>query len=502
MGPSAGRTKNVRDRLSRIFRGAAASAIFGVATLAPGAALAETFDQPQPPCHANPNAAADMAAVGARGDVSPLPQPLKDRLLRLAGRPHTYPPLQVFKEADGKSRFFQYYLLDTSGFERNVFVSRIAGVNDKAMLTVTGGNCGLPTVGSVRLALEPKPGLPTDPSSVRAFIDIFIDVSGLFVINNESGWYEGWMIHDLTVPSVAAPRPDGHAQFGTITAGDAQELAVIGGGNNVPGNTFTVDGKAVHLPSESDHFPDRQTNVVPIQLSMGAFNSLQQMDSHQYWEFNYTTNWIHPLHELPFAGGFPDRSPAQAPDTFEDGQIGQDHSKVVSLIPGLGSCGPAPSKKRIVTFGDNPARPRDPDLFDADDDAQREFRQRFIPSGLANEMLLDVYERLHSFEPGDRSLNSRLCKAYKAELARVDLNGDGIISASEGDADTMSDGFPNNERLFIPATSYNRFALTREINDGLLAPRFAHSQRGWVLQGSRVITPVIEASEGRDADDR
>jgi hypothetical protein len=22
----------------------------------------------------------------------------------------------------------------------------------------------------------------------------------MFVINNESGWYEGWMIHDITVP--------------------------------------------------------------------------------------------------------------------------------------------------------------------------------------------------------------------------------------------------------------------------------------------------------------
>ncbi|SRR5713101_8776025 len=43
--------------------------------------------------------------------------------------------------------------------------------------------------------------------------------------------------------------------------------------------------------------------------------------------------------------------------------------------------------------------PRDPDKFDADDDSQREFRQRFIPSGLANEIFLDVYERLASFEP-------------------------------------------------------------------------------------------------------
>ena len=68
--------------------------------------------------------------------------------------------------------------------------------------------------------LEPKPGLPTDPNDVDAFIDIFTDMSGLFVINNESGWYEGWMIHDLTRAAQSRCRaPDGHAQFGTMTSG-------------------------------------------------------------------------------------------------------------------------------------------------------------------------------------------------------------------------------------------------------------------------------------------
>ena len=33
----------------------------------------------------------------------------------------------------------------------------------------------------------------------------------MFVINNESGWYEDWMIHDITVAPVGNPRPDGHA---------------------------------------------------------------------------------------------------------------------------------------------------------------------------------------------------------------------------------------------------------------------------------------------------
>jgi hypothetical protein len=91
--------------------------------------------------------------------------------------------------------------------------------------------------------------------------------------------------------------------------------------------------------------------------------------------------------------------------------------------------------------------------------------------------------------------NKRLFDAYAAEVARVDTNSDGVISAAEGDAD--------NSRLFIPATQFNRFAVTREINDGLLAPRFAPSQKAWVLSGFLVpVNPAVPASAGRDCDDR
>lgn len=450
---------------------------------------------PPPPCHPNPHAKQDSEAVLHRGDVRHLPDPLQDRLQFMAARPHSAVPTQAYAEADKPSQLFQYYLLDTSGFEPNVFTKRFPGVNDAVMLTATGFDCGLSTVGSVRVVLEPKPGLPTDPNNVRAFIDIFTDISGLFVINNESGWYEGWMIHDLRVAPVAPPRPDGHAQFGTLTAADAAALKRMGTGHNVPGAYFTQDGRDVHFPQESDHFPDRQTNVVPIQLSMGAYNCLQQSDCHAYWEFNYTTNWIHPLYELPFTGGLP--------GSFEAGQVGA----LSSVVPGSG---PAGVKNNPVTYGDDPNTlgvlmgigPRDPDRFDGEVDSQREFRMRFIPSGLAHEIFLDVYERVASFEPGV-PFPQRLYDAYVAEVKRVDKNGDGVISAVEGDVDTASDGFADNTRLFLPATSFNRFAVTREINDGLLAPRFAPSQRAWVLTGSlKAVNPPVPASEGRDADDR
>ena len=77
------------------------------------------------------------------------------------------------------------------------------------------------------------------------------------------------------------------------------------------------------------------------------------------------------------------------------------------------------------------------------------------------------------------------------------------ISAAEGDIGTASDGFSDNTQLFIPATQFSRCAITREINDGLLAPRFAPSQKGWVMSGSLVsVSPSVPASQDEDADDR
>ena len=148
-------------------------------------------DQPPSPCHPIPNAAADEAAVRGRGDVINLPGELQDRLAQLANRPHTYLPLQVFNEADNPSQLFQYYLLDTIGFEPNVFTTIFPGVNDHVQLSVTGANCGLPTVGAVRVVLEPKPGLPIDPTDPRAFNDVFTDISPLFVITTRVAGTKG-----------------------------------------------------------------------------------------------------------------------------------------------------------------------------------------------------------------------------------------------------------------------------------------------------------------------
>jgi len=157
-----------------------------------------------------------------------------------------------------------------------------------------------------------------------------------------------------------------------------------------------------------------------------------------------------------------------------------------------------------VDYGDDPDNPRDPDRFldtNPQHKKQAEVRLRFIPSGLANEVFLDVFERVQSFEPGV-GLPQRLFDAYAKEVARVDQDGDGVVSFAEADIDGTSDGLPNM-RLYLPATVFDRFAVTREINDGLLAPRFAPGQRGYVLGGLlHRVDPAVPASEGRDSDNR
>jgi hypothetical protein len=287
-----------------------------------------------------------------------------------------------------------------------------------------------------------------------------------------------------------------------MTAADATAIAAIGDHHNTPGQRFTFDGKEVHLPSAGDRFPARQTNVVPIYLSMGAYNCLQQSDCHAYWEFNEYTNWVFPLYESPYTGG--------VPGSFANGL----QYNLQSVIPGSGPRGISnndPPLKQI--YGDDPSNPRDPDRGPnaspddpdrpvSNDEDQKETRLRFIPSALANEILLDVLVRVKSFEPEVTDLARRLFDAYAAEVARVDANRDGVLTFVEADAEEESDG-QSNERLYLSPTTFNRFAVTRELNDGLLAPRLAPSQRAWVLSGSLTrVNPAVPASINRDGDDR
>ena len=446
------------------------------------AALAATIGA-QTPAPNGADREPNFRSIRQRGDIKFLPAPLQDRLVELGRRPHSYLPLTVFSEAEAPSQLFGYYLLDTTAFQPNVFTSIVPGINDNGVIP-TGANFangGLPTVGAVRVTLEPKPGLPTDPDDPRAFIDMFTDTSSLFVINNESGWYEGWLLHDLRVPPVAAPLADLRAQFGTMTPADAAALATMGAGHNVPGRFFTVDGNAVRFSSAGGTI---QGNTVGFSVSTGTFNAQQQSDVHAYWEFNRGTNWVFPHYELPFTGGLPGTFPAL--------QFG-----LQSVIPGSGPFGVV---NTTATHGDDPNNPRDPDRFEPVSSGQTETRNRFIPSGLTAEIFRNVFTRPASFLPGVTDVGQRLLRAYAIEVSRVDQNGDGALSFAEADVEGFSDGLPNT-RLYASPTSFDRFFVTREINDGLLAPRFEPSQRAWVLSGFlTLVRPAVRASVPQDAD--
>jgi len=266
----------------------------------------------------------------------------------------------------------------------------------------------------------------------------------------------------------------------------------------VVGNIFTVDGNTPRTGSVTDIFPipGRQPNTVPHPVSMGAFNAQQQADVHAYWEFNRSTNWIFPHYELPFTGG--------VPGTFAAGlQYNNFIPNLHSVIPGSGPAGVVNNK---LIYGDNPDDPRDPDRGLIDEEpgnpAHLEFRNRFIPSGLDQEVLFNAFVRVASFRPDVTDVGQRLFLSYAQEIARVDQNGDGVISFVEADVDGTSDGLPNT-RLYLSPRAFNRFAVTREIDDGLLAPRFAPFQRAYVLSGSlTLVNPSVPASVPRDADDR
>jgi len=92
------------------------------------------------------------------------------------------------------------------------------------------------------------------------------------------------------------------------------------------------------LPSDLKH-PHFVEPVPAAEGSAAAAFTLQQTDGHAYWEFNYTTNWIHPLYELPFTGGIP--------GTFQAGEVGA----MQSIVPGSGPWGITHDP---VRYGDNP----------------------------------------------------------------------------------------------------------------------------------------------------
>lgn len=82
------------------------------------------------------------------------------------------------------------------------------------------------------------------------------------------------------------------------------------------------------------------------------------------------------------------------------------------------------------------------------------------------------------------TISRRIYDAYAQEVAKVDTNRDGVVQFSEADIDGKSaDGQPNT-RLYIAPNQFNRATVTREINDGMLAPRLAPSGQAAIMAGT------------------
>jgi len=196
--------------------------------------------------------------------------------VRLADRPHSVLPCRSTPR-----RTLQPALPVLPPRQQRLRAQRLhhnhSRVNDHAQLTATGRHCSCDGRGSPPGARAESPA-PTDPTDPRALHRRLHRHLRLFVINNESGWYEGWMIHDVTVPR-STPLRDLTGRPALARScpaiGSPQDM---GTGNNVPGNTFTVDGKKTRLPAPPIAFRTRPTWC--RSTSAWSVNALQQSDAH------------------------------------------------------------------------------------------------------------------------------------------------------------------------------------------------------------------------------
>ena len=406
---------------------------------------------------------------------------------------HTYKPQNPFA-GEAADELVRYAVLTNDHFQPNVFTRKIPGLNDTAEDTAANEN----SIGLARMVVLEKDGVPTDANDPRSHIGVYVDVSGLKTIKAEAGWYEATMMYTTQIPPVAQARPDGRAQYGHMTPEDHAIMASQGEGyNGVIGHVFTKGGVQPRYPGYNDVWPADVNNLVTFPVTAGSFNALQGNDAHHYFELTPETNMVFPHQEFPFAGGVPALHPPEG--SYAAGTLGH----FLSIVPGSGPLGINDNDPHV--YGDNPDDPRDPDRFQAVDMSQIEFRLRSVPSGLTEEIHRDVFTRRASFHPEETNLERRLYLSLAYEYSLIDTDGDGVLTFEELDINGESDGGQSNERLYFPVTYYDRFIIQREINDGLIVPRFANSQRAWVLAGDlkdmageRIRDKWLDAAEGTE----
>jgi hypothetical protein len=181
---------------------------------------------------------------GNRGDIANLPGPLKNRLVELNGRPHSFSPLTVFSEAPDPSLLFGYY----PRYDRPIvfiFTTRHSGINDNAV----------PTAGALTAVADDRRRAPRGRAEPdlpkirdRGAFSRHIHRRVAFVINaNRAG--EGWMIATQGAAVCKKLRATARACFGGLTRADADAIAPRDRRPPQRPAGFSTDGNGAALPS-------------------------------------------------------------------------------------------------------------------------------------------------------------------------------------------------------------------------------------------------------------
>jgi hypothetical protein len=166
------------------------------------------------------------------------------------------------------------------------------------------------------------------------------------VINNESGWYEGWMIHDLT----SARRGAASRRASTIRTMTYADAVAIAAGATITTsleNSSRATAKMTPFPRMSDHFPDRRrSRVRSIEHGRVQLPAAERLSC--LLEFNEYTTGFFPLFEIPSTGGWQEHLRPASNTTFVvDTRIGPARRRQQPARP-------------QADVGDDPNNPRDP----------------------------------------------------------------------------------------------------------------------------------------------
>ena len=249
--------------------------------------------------------------IDRRGDVRNVPAPLKERLVELAGRPHTYPPLTIFSEAPAPSQLFVLLPARHHGLPAERLHQRSSGSTTSRRSRSTGANqtahdrlrcasrssrspvcppipmipsvhrhlhrhrpavCHQQRVGLVRGLDDPRPAL--SPTSCRRAAD-------------------------GTRSSERSPRP----MPISCRQGQRQQRA---------GGTSHARRQCPHVPSATDHFPTRRRMWCRCSSAWVHTTRSSKATRTPTGNSTSTRDWVFPLYELPFTGGFAESTPRTA----------------------------------------------------------------------------------------------------------------------------------------------------------------------------------------------